>query len=370
MKLFDNLNLSSDSQLESGIAALRELLGAMETTVIEQSNRLEQSLKFARQASRAKSEFLSTMSHEIRTPMNAVLGMADMLAETQLAPEQRHYLDIMVTNGNALMDLINAVLDLERIENGRLELEQQKFELADLIDRTISTFAVQAHSKGLELVARIAPDTPDQVLGDPIRVRQVLINLVANAIKFTERGGVVVEVESRLRSPEQVDVRFNIADTGVGIEKENLTSIFRKFTQVDSSLQRKYGGSGLGLYIAKRLTDLMHGKIAVASEIGVGTKFAVTVPFAPASADAYAPPIRMPELSKHRVLIVDDHRVNRQMLRETLTRCHAEVAEAGTVEEALWSIRYALAMNKPYQIILVCMRMADGGHKLLRRLGR
>ena len=367
--LFDNLALSSHSQIQSGIAALRELLSAMESTVIEQSTRLEQSLRLAHQASRAKSEFLSTMSHEIRTPMNAVLGMAEMLAETDLAPEQRHYLDIMVTNGNTLMDLINSILDLARIESGRLELEQQKFDLSELIDRTLSTFAVQAHGKGLELVARIAPDTPDRLLGDPLRVRQVIVNLVANAIKFTESGGVVIEVESRLRSPSLVDIRFNVADTGIGIAKENLKSIFQNFTQVDSSVSRKYGGSGLGLAIAKRLTDLMHGKISVASEVGVGTKFAVTVPFTFPS-DAATASCALPDLSKHRVLVVDDHRVNRQMLRETLTGCRAEVAEAATADEALWSIRYALAMNKPYQIVLICMRMADGGYKLLKRLGR
>ena len=367
--LFDNLALSSHSQIESGIAALRELLGEMESTVIEQSTRLEQTLKLAQQASRAKSEFLSTMSHEIRTPMNAVLGVADMLAETELAPEQRHYLDIIVNSGNALMDLINSILDLARIESGRLEIERQNFDLTDLIDRTISTFAVQAHSKGLELVARIAPETPSQLIGDPLRIRQIIINLLANAIKFTESGGVMVEVESRFRSPSLVDVSFTVADTGIGIPKKDLKSIFQNFTQGDSSVSRKYGGSGLGLAIAKRLTDLMHGKISAASEVGVGTKFAVTLPFELSSSDG-GPPLAMLDLSKHRVLIVDDHRINRQMLRETLTGCHAEVAEADTADEALWSIRNALAMNKPYQIVLMCMRMANGGQKLLRRLGR
>ena len=367
--LFENLTMGYQRQLESGIAALHELLGAMERTVIEQSTRLEQALKLTHQASRAKSEFLSTISHEIRTPMNVVLGMADMLKETELAPEQRHYLDVMVSNGNSLMDLINSVLDLARIESGRLELEQQQFELTELIDRTTATFAVQAHSKGLELVARIAPGTPEYLIGDPMRLRQIIVNLVANAIKFTESGGVVIEVESRLNSPALVELRFNVADSGIGIAKENLKKIFQNFTQVDSSVSRKYGGSGLGLAIAKRLTDLMHGKISVASEVGVGTKFAVTVEF-PLAAEGGAVTPAAPDLRKHRVLIVDDHRINRQMLRETLTECHAEVSEAASADEALWSIRYAVAMNKPYQIVLLCMRMAEGGHKLLRRIGR
>lgn len=368
--LFENLTFGYQRKLESGLAALHELLGAMERTVIEQSTRLEKTLEMAQRASRAKSEFLSTMSHEIRTPMNAVLGMADMLAESELTPEQRHYLDIMVSNGNSLMDLINSILDLARIESGRLQLEDSQFDLTELVDRTVSTFAVEAHGKGLELVARIEPGTPNGLIGDPLRLRQIIINLLANAIKFTEKGGVVLEVEARLREAGQADVRFNVADTGIGIAPEHLKSIFANFTQADSSTSRKYGGSGLGLAISKRLTDLMHGKIAVASEVGKGTKFAVTVPFRLSSEAPTPAGPAMPDLFKHRVLVVDDHRINRQMVRETLTQWRAEVAEAGTADEALWNIRYAVAMNKPYQIVLLCMRMAEGGIALMQRIQR
>ena len=235
----ENHHFGHQRQLESSHAALHELLEAMERTVIEQSMRLEDALNMSQRAARAKSEFLSTVSHEIRTPMNAVLGMADLLGETDLAPEQRHYLDIMVANGNALMDLINSILDLARIESGRLRLEHSQFDLTDLIDRTVSTFAVQAHRKRLELVARIAPEVPDYLVGDPLQLRQIIVHLVSNAIKFTEKGGVVVEVETTPRSSALADVTFKVSDTGIGIAREQLDSIYTNFTQGDSSFTRK-----------------------------------------------------------------------------------------------------------------------------------
>jgi signal transduction histidine kinase/CheY-like chemotaxis protein len=364
----ENQNPAPKRALDSDVATFHELLAEMESTVVEQSTRLEKALQMAHRASRAKSEFLSTMSHEIRTPMNAVLGMAVLLAETELKPEQRHYLDIMMSNGNTLLMLINSVLDLARIESGLLQLEHAQFDLMDLIDRTITTFAVQAHSKGLELVARITPGTPTLLLGDELRLQQVIVNLVGNAIKFTEQGGVVVEVESLRRSSKLADVRINVADTGIGIAKENLSAIFSNFTQADSSLRRKYGGSGLGLAISKRLTDLMQGKIAVASEVGIGTKFAVTVPFELLSNAAATIANSLPDLAMQRVLVVEDHLINRQMVRETLTGCSAEVVEAGTAGEALSSIRYAIAMNKPFHFVFLCMRMEQGGIELVKRI--
>jgi signal transduction histidine kinase/CheY-like chemotaxis protein len=363
-------NPTTARELESSVTTLQELLAAMERTVIEQSGRLEDALELAQRASHAKSEFLTTMSHEIRTPMNSVMGMADLLAETHLSSEQRHYLDIMVANGNTLLDLINSLLDLVRIESGHMQLEHTQFDLIDLIDRTMATFGVQAHSKGLELVARIAPEVPGCLLGDPLRLRQIIVNLVANAIKFTERGEVILEVEAIAQSAAHADLRFTVTDSGIGIPQEKLNSIFSTFTQGDSSISRKYGGSGLGLAIAKRLVDLMHGRIAVETEPGRGSKFSFTAPFELQSFQGSPDPPAILDLFGSRVLIVDANRVNRLLVREAIAHRGGEVVEACSRDEAMAAIRKAAAMNKPYKIVLFDMRMPDGGLELVKGIRR
>ncbi len=358
-------------ELESSVGTLRELLHAMELTVIEQSSRLEEALQMAQHASRTKSEFLSAISFEIRTPMNAVMGMADLLAETELAPEQRQYLDIMVANGSTMVDLINSILDLARLESGRLQLENAQFDLTDLIDRTVSTFAVRAHRKGLELIARIAPGVPEYLVGDPLRLRQIVVNLVANAIKFTEAGSVVLEVEAVPRSSALIEVSFSVADTGIGIAKEQLDAIYSSFAHGNTTVSNKFGGSGIGLSIAKRLVDLMHGEISAASEVRKGSIFCFKAPFGlPCSALSPIPPA-MPDLFGQRVLVVDHHPVNRLMARETLAYCRAEVNEASSGAEALLAIRNAVVMNKPYKLVLLDMRMPEAdGQDLIKRIRR
>ena len=300
--------------------------------------------------------------------MNAILGMADLLSETALTVEQQRYLDVMRDNGASLLELINSILELAKIESGRLQFENMEFDLADLIDKTLASFAIRAHSKGLELAARIAPGVPQHLMGDRLRLRQILVNLIGNALKFTECGEVVLLVENDPLASELGNLRFTVSDTGIGIPVDKLEAIFSNFTQVDSSTTRKYGGTGLGLSIVSRLIGLMNGKIWVESEVGKGSKFIFTMSFDPASRTISAKPNLLPDLAGLRVLIVDDSATNREVAREMVVSIGAIVDEAESGPEALEAVRAAWEQARPFKLVLLDMRMPgmDGLEVALR----
>lgn len=326
-------------------------------------------------ASRAKSEFLSSMSHEIRTPMNAILGMADLLWETPLTFEQRRYLDSMRGNGNTLLDLINGILDLARVESGRLSLERTPFDIEDLTDKALDTLGVRAHEKGLELAARVLPDVSASVIGDPLRLRQILINLLGNAIKFTETGEVVLTVETATARPAPGEggdwrwIRFSVADTGIGIPADKLDAIFSSFTQADSSTARKYGGSGLGLSIVKRLVELMGGEIRVTSEPGKGSTFSFEIPLELNPAARRVPVAEaaaIETLRGRRVLGVDDAAINRMIIADALRPAGVELTEAADAGQALEAIARAHAADHPFDVILLDCRMPNAVETMRR----
>jgi PAS domain S-box-containing protein len=344
-------------------AALVELGGEMCVVAfsrdITELKRNERELIAAREAalaaSRAKSEFLSSMSHEIRTPMNAILGMADLLAETELAPEQRRYAGAIVNNGNSLLELINSILDLAKVESGRLSLESIEFDPRDLTEKVLEALAIRAHEKNVELMARFAADVPPAVVGDPLRVRQILVNLVGNAIKFTPKGEVIVSVEPAPDAPAAL--RFRVADTGIGIASDKIGTLFSAFTQADSSTTRRYGGSGLGLAIVDRLVRLMHGRVEVQSELGKGSEFSFTARFAPAQ--DHRPKPAEPDLAGRTIMVVDDNAACRAVVAEILSRLGAAIIEEETAPGAIRTLEGLPAGRVP-DLLLIDSKLQVG----------
>lgn len=333
----------------------------VQTKSLQEANvEIGRSRDAANQASRAKSDFLANMSHEIRTPMNGIMGLTELVLNTELQAEQRRHLELIQSSADALMTVLNDILDFSKIEANKMTLDPHPFDLRDLLGDALKLFGLRAHHKQIELAFRISPQVPDRVVGDAGRIRQVLVNLVGNAIKFTHEGEVLVSVDAVANDDDSCRLKFHVRDTGIGIDKAGLARLFEPFNQADNSTTRKYGGTGLGLTICQKLVHLMGGTLVMESEPGVGTsvQFELTCQ-RPMDTEAAVALEEQVTLDNVRVLVVDDNSTNRLILKEMLASWHVEATVLESGYEAVPTLERAVDAGKPFDLVLMDLQMPD-----------